>query len=212
MTEAGANFLKPLLNEMFSDVTISPNLPDNFYDLDGVRKLNINFFCGDIRTWYYNLCAEHLPQDFETPLFSPVKDERFKHKAILIYTARYRNVCVNYDFLKKYQDELVLFGLPGEHESFCKNHFELEFFRLKDAGEAAALMAGSRGVIGNPSGLYTIAECIKAPRVLLTPEYMRYGNGAVMGGPVNVHPRGGWFEVAQTDEKFRRSVDNLMNL
>lgn len=212
MTEKAAVFLKPLLDEIFAPVTVSPDLPDNFYNLDKVRKLNINFFCGDIRTWYYNLSPEHLPQDFETPLFVPEKDERFKNKVVLIYTSRYRNVFIDYDFLKRYQEQLVFFGLPEEYESFCKNHFELEFYRLNDAKETAGLMAGAKGIIGNPSGLYTIAECMKIPRVLLTPEYMRYDNGAVMGGPVNVHPRGGWFEVAQTDDKFRISVDNLMNL
>ncbi len=212
MTGAAANFIKPLLQCLFDQVTVSTVLPENVFDLDKFRKLKLSFASGDIRQWYYNLVPEHLPQAFEKPLFTLNKSERYADKVMFIHTERYCNYFVNYDYLAKYRDDLVFIGLPAEYQSFSEEHFDLEYCQLSDAKECAELMLGARGVIGNPSGLYAIAESLKVPRVLISPEYMVYRDGNVCGGPVNVHPRGGWFEVAQTQEKFKNAVDNLMHL
>lgn len=215
LDEAAAAFLRPLLDKYgrFASVTVSREVPRSALDLSRFRRLRLNFAAGDIRGYYYNLTGEHLPQDFARPLFVPEKDPRLRDRIILIRTGRYNNCFLDYGCLREIRDKLVFFGLPQEHEQFCGEFFQVEYFPVRDAAEAAELMGGARGVIGNPSGLYTIAECLNVPRVLLSPEFMRWGSGGVIApGPVNVHPRGGWFEVVQTKDKFPHAVANLLAL
>ncbi len=205
-------FLKPFLELIFDNVTHSDGVPDNCFDLDRFRKLPINFSGGDIRAWYYNLCPEHLPQNFDAPLVVPPANNLFKDRIILICTERYQNISFNWKILYPYRERLIFFGWRSEYEKFCSECFPVEFYKLQDAAEAASLMSGAGGVIGNSSGLFAIAESLKVPRVFLSPEFIRVENGNVIPGPVVLHPRGGWFEMVQTQEKFRYAVENLMNL
>ena len=211
MNPAEAAFLRPLLEKTgyFSTVTVSDELPPGYFDLGHFRELSINFSAGDIRQWYYNLTDIHLPQSFEEKLLDPLPSPRFHDKVIVSRTGRYCNISIDFGCLRKFREHLVFIGLEREYEAFRRNCFDLEFCAVKHAAEAAELIAGAGGFIGHPSGLFTLAEMLKFPRVMASPEFIRVETGDVIPGPVNVHPRGGWFEVAQTDAKFRWAAENL---
>ena len=88
-------------------------------------------------------------------------------------------------------------------------HFDLEYCPTKDLLEAGKYIAGAKCVIGNQSGLFSLAECMKVPRILCSAEYFRYNNQYIPG-PVNVHPQGGWNEVAAITEKLKTTVQTLL--
>lgn len=212
MTISAAKFLEDLLKSQsyINEVTFDEKIDERKYvNLDLFRTLPINFMSGDIRRWYYNLARMHLPADFTKPIINVEKNELFADKIILVYTERYKNITIDYNTLKPYKDHLIFFGLPYEYELFKREHFSLEYCPTKTALEAAKLIAGAKGFISNQGGLYSLAECMKVNRILISPEYLMYNN-KLAPGPVNNHPQGGWHEVAATTEKMIDSLKELL--
>jgi hypothetical protein len=178
MTEAAAKFIIPLLNTQsyIKNVSFSENIPNHAINLDNFRKLPINFMSGNICRWYYNLCPVHLPADFTKPVLTCKANNKYKDKILISYTERYVNVTIDYKKLKEFQDKLVFIGLPKEYELFSNRFFNLEYCKTKDALEVAEYMTGAKGFLGNQSGLFSIAECLKIPRICLTPEIIQFGD------------------------------------
>lgn len=214
MNESAFDFLEPLLKDtgLFDHITNSTQVPPICMNLDDFRNIGINFYSGDIRSWYYNLTTAHLPQAFEKKILFPKVDDRFKDKLIICMTNRYQNCFINYNDLKEFENDLVFIGLEKEHQLFCEKYFPIQYHKVKNGLEVAGLIEGSKGFIGNQSGIYTIAELLKVPRVLVTPEFIKDDMGNITIGPVNNHPRGGWYEVVQTQKRLHSSVKNLMDM
>ena len=78
-----------------------------------------------------------------------------------------------------------------------------------DALNTALIFNSAKGVISNQSGNFTIAEQMKCPRILLTPEFHLL-NGKIYMGPVNNMPQGGFFETVRTQQKLVYAVENLL--
>ena len=216
MSVKAAEALKPLLEKQsyIDNVYINDNVPVDSVDykvinLDLFRQLPINFQSGDIRRWYYNITDKHLPADFTKQIITCEPNYKFNNKILLIYTERYINVTIDYNVLKEFKDHLVFIGLPNEYELFKSKYFDLEYCPTKDLLETAQYIAGAKGVIGNQSGLFSLTECIKVPRILLSAEYFKYKDN-FYPGPVNVHPQGGWNEVAAITEKLKTAVKTLL--
>ena len=152
-----------------------------------------------------------MPREFWKPILQTEADDRFKDKVILISTPRYQNPFVDLNVLEKFKDRLVFAGLPEEHTEFQKKYFQLEYFPASSMLEIARCMAGAKGVIGNQSGLYTIAECLKVPRILIAPAFVMQDN-RLDRGPHNNQVQGNWGEdvsttarlLAMTTELFKR--------
>ena len=213
-----AEMLKELLTiqPFIDNVYINDNIPtdsitNKVINLDLFRQLPINFSSGDIRRWYYNLANKHLPANFINPIISCTPNYKYKDKILLIYTERYVNITLDYNILKEIKNNLVFIGLPHEYELFKQRYFDLEYCPTKNLLEAAEIISGAKGVIGNQSGLYSLTECIKVPRILCSVEYFIYRD-KYFPGPANCHPIGGWNEVASTTEKLKYSVQELLNL
>jgi hypothetical protein len=221
MSDAAANYLKPVLEaqDYIKNVSMNDNVPmvlpgdtTKIINLDLFRAIPINFASGDIRRWYYNLIDVHLPADFSKPsIIVKNKNTTFKDKILLICTERYVNVTIDYNQLRQFKDKLVFIGLESEYNLFKNQYFDLEYCKTKNMLEAAELMAGAKGVLGNPSGLYTLAECMKVNRICITPEYFKYAN-KICPGPVNVHPIGGWHEAVALTQKLIFSINNILNI
>ena len=206
------NFIKPLLQsqQYINEVTYSEDVPQNCFNLDIMRKLNLNLMGGDMRTYWYNLYGKHLPREFWNQILFVEPNYRFKDKFLLTFTQRYVNVRLDYNVLKELKDRIVFIGLEKQYELFKSKFFDLEYVKVNNLLEAAQYMVGSLGFVGNESGLFSVAECLKVPRILLSPQLI-YLNGTLCQGPFNVNPIGGWNEVAGTTEKFLYSVREMIN-
>ena len=209
-----AEFIIPLLKAQsgVDKVTIGRKIPDNTNEiaLHNFWKLKLNFAASDIRSWYYNLTRCHLPREFWKPVIEVDADYKYRNKILICNTDRYCNVHVDLNYLKEFQRHLVFIGLPHEHEAFCRNFFEVPYQPCKDMLEMAQYMAGAKGFIGNQSGIYSLAECMKIPRILLAPEFVRF-NSVIIPGPHNNHPIGGWCEDVVSTEKMIAAVKALLN-
>ena len=92
---------------------------------------------------------------------------------------------------------------------FVKNFFELPYQPCKDMLQMAQYMAGAKGFIGNQSGIYSLAECMKIPRILLAPDFVNF-HGVIIPGPHNNHPIGGWSEDVISSGKMIAAVNALL--
>ena len=140
-------------------------------------------------------------------------DGTFKDKIALIFTERYQNVKMDIDCLKQFKDKMIFFGLPREHNLFEKRHFKVDYIPVNDALEFARYAKGCKCVVGNQSGLFSIAEEVKANRILLPVQFMNYqrnGQNFVIPGPCNNVCVGGWWENASTAEKLESLVKELI--
>lgn len=177
---------------------------------------------GDIRSYYYILSKIHLPQDMSRKYFNfKGTDEKFKDKIILCISDRYLNPYIDIKLLEEFKDDFIFMGLPEEYNNFVNNYFKVPYVKIKNALEAAVVFNSCIGMIGVQGGLYSIAEMMKIPRVLITPEYMKVkckeNNDdnkiieKIIKGPVNNNPCGGWFEVARINNKLVNSARELIS-
>ncbi len=224
LSVSSANFIKPLVEstKIFNNVYIDKyndlKLNNNeiiVQNLNNFRKIPINFGCSDIRSWYYNMFNEHLPQEFEKPVLINInKNLHYNNKIVIIYTPRYQNMIFNpiiYKMLNNYKEHLIFLGTEAEHNEFKEKYFDIEYVKVKDALDAAEIINGSIGLIGNASGLFAIAECLKCPRILLNSDYVLI-NHKLIPGIGNVHSIGGWYDIPRTIQKFQSSLNDMLKL
>lgn len=210
LTTAAADFLAPLFEKQGWPTTIGDDVPYGAFDIDNFRKLRLNFSCGEIRTWAYQLAGMQLPMDLSRQTltrFTP--DASFADKIILCKTDRYVNAFIDLNMLKPLQKKLVFLGLPKEHEDFCRDFFKVDYERCEDAKRMLDVMAGSQAVIANPCGPYALAEMAKLKRCLLTPEFMLLDDKHITIGPVNVIPQGGDFMMCGTLSRLMAWVEQM---
>lgn len=206
-----ARFIEPLLvsQDFISHVSVGELSETHFIDLDDFRKLKINFMSGDIRRWYYNLSGIHFQADFSEPVIVADKDSELDGKLLINLTSRNVNAHIDMNYLAPFQDHLVFIGTEQEHCDFVKNFFELPYQPCKDMLQMAQYMAGAKGFIGNQSGIYSLAECMKIPRILLAPDFVNF-HGVIIPGPHNNHPIGGWSEDVISSAKMIAAVNALL--
>lgn len=225
MTEKSANFAKAFIEKcgMFDEVHVIEwnqfnamikQVP-NVVDLDLFRNCYLNFCGGDIRNWYYATCSHHFEKDFSKNLFEGKfeGDTRARNHVLVTYTERYNDYFISIaTAVCNHKEEIGFIGIDREYERFCKLiDFKAKRFEINNSADAAYLMKGSRGVIGNSGGLYSLAEMLKVPRLLIMPQYMKV-NDKLMYGPCNQLPLGGWCDIIQTSAQAVKLTDELFSL
>lgn len=211
LTQKAAEFIKPLLDEQsWIKTIISDTIPDGYFDLSNFRKLMKNFGSGNIPYWYLSCINEHLDIDCSIPSLDCKPSEELKDKVLICLTDRYVPYGLNMAVLKDFADSLCFIGLSNEHEKFERTFFKIDYHPVKDALEIAKLMKGSKGVIANLGGNYSIAESIKCKRVCLWPDLMQYGMRVTIG-PCNVSPQGGWWDIALNGKKLYNLTKELLS-
>ena len=200
LSEEAIKFLRPLLEYqpyIESCNTVSKPSTDAF-DLNSFRALKLYLSAGDLRYYYYPLLDKPLPVDFSRPCLNAPVNLDFKDKIVLFRSCRYHNPFVSYQLLRPLKDRIVFIGLPREHQDFCNQQFPVEFYKVRDALEAASIMKSAKLTIGNQTGLFAIAEQLKVPRILESCQVWSV-NGQTMWGLPNVIPFGGRCQMAISD-------------
>jgi len=77
---------------------------------------------------------------------------------------------------------------------------------VTSALDTAVKFVSAKGVIGNPCGLYHIAELLKVPRIYISTEWKSNG----VKGPLTTLPIGGWNEVVRVDSHLLPAVEALL--
>lgn len=211
LSHGAAEFLRPLLESQsfIRSAEIVSVPPAGSIRLEKFRDLKINFSSSDIHSWYYNLSRIHLPREFWKPVISVAAERSYQDKIFICLTNRYRNVHINCRCLEPFREHLCFLGLSSEYQDFCREFFDIRYQPCKNMLQMAEFISGGKGFIGNQSGIYSLAECMKIPRILLSPDFVDY-HGVIIPGPHNNHPQGGWNEEVISTEKMVKAVESLL--
>lgn len=211
ITTEAAKFLAPVFVEQGWTVTIGDTIPEHAFDIDSFRRLRLNFTCGDIRLWCYNLAAICLPMDLRRQTLTKMTpDVSYADKIVLCRTDRYRNAFIDWKILEPLKDKIVFLGLEKEHKDFCDACFKVDYLKCEDALHMLNVMSGAKTVIANPCGPYALAEQAKISRCLLTPEFLLVDERHMTIGPVNVIPQGGDAYMCGTNDRLRKYVEMMI--
>jgi hypothetical protein len=137
-------------------------------DLDLFRELPWNNTFNSPR-WYFHITGEQ--EDLSLPYMFVDKHPTINDRIVIQRTFRFRNIYINYEFIKNYESALFV-GIKEEYDDLKKQIPNLEFYEPKDFLEIAQIIKSSKFFIGNQSVCYPIAEALKVPRLLeASPEF-----------------------------------------
>lgn len=150
------------------------------YDLDEFRRYNFHLDRGSIVRWYFHVYATYYNSS-EPWLIAP-KNEQYKDTLVIARSHRYRSPVVDYSFLKNYPNKIFL-GVSEEFEDMKKAVPDLVQKPVKDFLEMATIINSCKLFIGNQSFPFSVAEALKATRLLEV--YYKVPNVIVEGRGAN---------------------------
>ena len=174
MDKEGASMIAPLIQEQkyVESVQISGCVPPGSFVLDRFRDGNIlNLSAGSIAQWYNMLDNRSMKRPDLSNRWIEVNDDDFsigRYKIVMFRSLRYRRRNLNYQVMKKFSSKILFIGLPEEHRDFCDTFFKVDYYKISNFLEAAKIMKSAKFVIGNQTGLFSVAEGMKVPRILET--------------------------------------------
>ena len=213
ITNKMAKFIKPLLvgQPYINQVLVGDQIPAKAINLNDFRKEPLNTMCGDIRDWYYSLTNIMLPREFWKRIIFAQPNQKYKDKVLFTLTERYVNCCIDYKQLEQFKDQLVFLGTEHQYKVFCKNYFKLDYVgKQNNLLRVAELMTGAKGYISNQTGLYCVAEGLKIPRAVISPDFVKI-EGQTTIGPVNNIPLGGCTASIHSTQKLVDTVKCLLS-
>jgi hypothetical protein len=92
-------------------------------------------------------------------------DLSFKNDVVIARSERYRNILIDYKFLRNYSN-LKFIGVESEYKDIKKYIPNIEWLQVSDFLQMARIIAGCKFFIGNQSFPFSIAEALKVPRIL----------------------------------------------
>ena len=163
ISEKMFNLLVPLLKSQsfFNQVKRHENEKIDI-NLDLFRELPWNSTFNSPR-WYFHIVGEQA--DLNDPYLDVDEHPVIKNRIVIQRTFRHRNIYINYNFIRRYEDPLFV-GIKEEYEDLKKQIPNLEFYNPKDFLEIAQIIKSSKFFIGNQSVCYPIAEALKVRRLL----------------------------------------------
>lgn len=223
LTEQDAQFVKPLLEAQPYVANVTINGGETGIDLGTYMCCGLNPLGGDLRDFYYQLDSGIYKRNFWEPLIYADRDAAYMHHKdhiIIGRTGRYDNALINWKALEPYADRIIFLGTNEEYERFKAHCFELSGMIPSAADsllDCARLMVTCKGYVGGPSGLYALAEMMKIPRILITPDWIvppevqtKDGKLQAIPGPKNVLPIGGTCATANRTERLIACIENLL--
>ena len=190
------NLYHPLGNVMLNDKMIEmlkplllyqPNIKvvEHFneqavdYNLDLIRDYSFYLDRSSIVRWYFLIFG--VSYDSSQPWLIAPKDEQYKDCIVIARSHRYRSPVVDYRFLKKYPNKLFL-GLEDEYNDMKATVGDLAYQPVNDFLQMATIINSCKLFIGNQSFPFSLAEGLKAKRLLevyyKTPNVIVEGKGA----------------------------------
>lgn len=168
MNHTMAMQLVPLLlrQPYIADVSVGNAQPAQIhFDLTTFRQLPMSLRCGIIPGWQ-QLCSDLWLNVFDAWLTAD-KNAEHARRIVISRTMRLTSPYINYKFLADYRDRLLFLGLPEEYATFSKeSSIECAHKTATDFFEAAVLVNSAALFIGNQGFLSSLAESLKAPRLL----------------------------------------------
>ena len=132
-------------------------------DLTLFRRAGFILDKGEIGRW--NFFTSGITPDLYEPWLKVKPNPDFAEYIVLARSSRYNNAMIDHSFLAKY-DKLIFVGVESEYVEMKKFIPNLKWRKVSDFLELAGVIAGSKLFIGNQSFPYSVAEGLKAKRLL----------------------------------------------
>lgn len=205
----------PFINTLTISDTFNTKEFQNGFNLDTFRNLKLNFHCGYIADWYFNLTVSHVDRNFDQRLIDVEPNKDFEGKIIVLQTKKYLNPFVKLDPLNNYSDRLVFIGLEDEYELIKKKLPKIQYYKVNSAMDVAKAEKGALLTISNQNGNFAIAELMKTHRILIPAQFEVVGKKEkpiLQNGPTNVICHGGWFDYANSTKKLEILVNDVISI
>lgn len=166
LNQATVDMLKPLMLaqpyinscEVYKDEHIDINL--SLFRRAGIRQDR-----GNIARW--NFYTTGVTANLSEKWLFVEPDLKYANSIIIARSQRYNNPVIDHSFLAKYPD-VVFLGVKAEYENMQKMIPHIKWVQVKNFLEMAQIIAGGKFFIGNQSFPFSLAEGLKATRVLET--------------------------------------------
>lgn len=164
LTEKSVAMFAPLMMQQ-SEIThfAAWNGETIHYDLTAFRSFPFDYRMYSIARWYFLTFA--VTADLGKPWLHITPDHRFSDTIVIARSSRYHALDISYSFLSKYKN-LCFIGVQEEYEAMKNEIPDLQYQPVSNFGELAAIIAGCKLFIGNQSFPFSLAEALKAPRIL----------------------------------------------
>src|SRR6202012_2144105 len=164
LNQAMADNLVPLLNSQhyINETQIYNNQEINL-NLSLFRETGLELDKGNIARWNFYITG--INADLTKPWISVQPDNEFADSIVVARSSRYNNPFVNYSFLGDY-DKVVFVGVKQEYNQMKKSLPKLYWHKVNNFLELAKVISGSKLFIGNQSFPFSVAEGLKAVRLL----------------------------------------------
>ncbi len=164
LTEKMVDMLRPLLINQngISKVEVYANqLID--YDLDIFRNFPIWLSKGNISRWYFLVFPATYPIHLAWLKVEP--DHSIKDYILIARSQRYHAPGIDYSFLNQYK-KIMFVGVQVEYDEMKQVLPAIEYRSVDSFLQLAQLIMGCKFFIGNQSFPFSIAEGLKAKRLL----------------------------------------------
>lgn len=164
LTKGSIEAIRPLLlaqdyiKDVMTDAEVTPD-----YNMDIFRKYPFDYRMGHIARWYFHVFGVNA--NLSNSWLTVPPNDLFKSCIVISRSFRFRTPGIDYSFLKKFSP-VVFVGLAEEYEEMKQNIPSLEYKKVSDFLELAAIIKGSKLFIGNQSFPFALAEALKVKRVL----------------------------------------------
>lgn len=166
LNQATADLLKPLMEQqpyinsfgVYKDEHIDINL--SMFRHAGIRQDR-----GNIARW--NFYTTGVTANLSQKWLFVEPDASYSNSIVVARSQRYNNPVIDHSFLAKYPD-VVFLGVKAEYENMKKMVPNIKWVQVKNFLEMAQIIAGSKFFIGNQSFPFSLAEGLKARRILET--------------------------------------------
>ncbi|HMI79371.1 MAG TPA: hypothetical protein VK484_11290 [Ferruginibacter sp.] len=164
LTQKMVDMLKPLLMNQngIEKVEVYNGEPID-YDLDIFRDFPIWLSRGNISRWYFLVFPVTYP--LHLPWLKVTPDSSVKDHIIIARSQRYRAPGIDYSFLSRYK-KILFVGVQVEYEEMKQMIPGIEYRQVDNFLQLAQLIMGCKLFIGNQSFPFSIAEGLKARRLM----------------------------------------------
>jgi len=164
LDEPMANNLKELLSsQSYINKTVIYEDQDVHLDLSLFRESGMDLSKGNIARW--NFYTTGINADLSEPWLNAEPRMEFSDSIVLARSSRYNNPLINYSFLSDFKN-IVFVGVRSEYERMKEIISTLEWYPVNNFLEMAQVIMGSKLFIGNQSFPFSVAEGLKALRIL----------------------------------------------
>lgn len=132
-------------------------------NLSSFRNSGILTDRGNIARW--NFYTTGIIGDLGNPWLTAEIDKQYDDTIVIARSSRYNNPLVDYSFLSQYKN-IAFVGVDSEYQEMKKVIPGIEFIPVTDFLHMARIIKSCKLFIGNQSFPYSIAEGLKARRLL----------------------------------------------